>query len=555
MSKRASTGINAMGIQKVVKKDTQSVVKASTTVFSGVSIIAGNSTTNARPYDPLQLKNILQVNNKLLQCVQAMEVNIDGTGFDIVPTHIDEDINPIEEQILLDFFGEPYPNTGFIEMRRALRNDLEATGNAYMSVIRNRADEVVALQTLPATNTSLSETTGIIDLEYPLMRGGKEVYISLPVRENSFRYIDEGGVSTYFMEFGSQQKIDNRTGKIMTADGTGEAGGEIIHFKLVDDPKTRYGVPRWINQLPSVVGSRKAEEQNLELLDNGGVPSAIIFLKGGAAVEEAEERLTGFLQGGFETNRAVSVSIQSTEGTIEKSGNVDVQVERFGSETTNDSMYQNYLRQCKMDIRLSFRLPPLFTGETEDFSYATAYISYMVAEAQVFKPERDAFDEILNNTVVKALGVETARFKSKPISLKNVEEQLRTILAIREVVEPEQLLETVNGLIGTELIYKDGAEFSAIRGTSILGGLGGEASNDASSGAISIAKTEGMPEDYSLLDLALDYGRSKNLVTGDFVLPIHDITNKFDALSSEKKALVSKIISIAAFQTTSMECC
>lgn len=559
MSKKPSQGINAMGIKKVVKDDTQLVVKASSDVFTGVSLVTGSSQSNRRPYDPLKLKNILQVNNKLLQCIQAMEVNIDGTGFDIVPTYTDTDIDPKEEELLLDFFNEPYPNVGFIEMRRRLRNDAEACGNAYLSVIRNKDGDIVALQELPATNVQLAETTGVVELEYPLIRGGKEIMVTLPVRENSFKYEDEGGVATYFMEFGSQQKINADTGKILGAgDSLDLAGGEIIHFKVVQDAATRYGVPRWINQLPSVVGSRKAEEQNLELLDNGGVPSAIIFLKGGAAVEQAEETLTGFLQGGFETNRAVSVSIQSTEGTIEKSGNVDVQVERFGSETTNDSMYQNYLSQCKQDIRLAFRLPPLFTGETEDFSYATAYISYMVAEAQVFKPERDAFDEIINNTIVKALGVTTVQYKSKPISLKNVEEQLKTILAVASIIEPEQMLETINGLIGTSLIYQEGTSFRPATATGFASESIGSMtpSNDASmGGSMSLTKAAISEDPYTVLDLALDYGRLKGLVAGESTLPVEVVQKQFDELTQEQKTVVSKVISIAAFQSTSVECC
>ncbi len=559
MSKDNTHNINALGIAKVQKRDTQAVVKASTQAFTGVSIASGSVSANRRPYDPLQLKSILQVNNKVLQCIQAMEVNIDGTGFDVVPANPDVEVREQDERILLDFFGEPYPNTGFIEQRRSLRNDLESTGNAYLAVIRNGENDIVALQVLPATSTSLADTTGVVDLEYPLMRGGKPVSISLPVRENSFKYVDEGGNTTYYMEFGSQQEINAITGKIVQPSESLDSiilGGELIHFKLIEDSRTRYGIPRWINQLPSIIGSRKAEEQNLELLDNGGVPSAIIFLKGGAAVEEAERTLSGFLQGGFETNRAVSVSIQSTEGTIEKSGNVDVQVERFGSETTNDSMYQNYLAQCKQDTRLAFRLPPLFTGETDDFNYATAYISYMVAEAQVFKPERDAFDEIINNSIVKGLGVTTAKFKSRAISLKNVEEQLSTILSLRQILEPEDMLDTINGLIGTELVYKEGATFSNDNAFGSSLDLGLDPINDDNLQPDAISKQAVKPDNsYNLLDLALDYGRTKNLVSGDVSRPTSEVEKTFEALTIEKKALVSKIISIAVFQNTSVECC
>lgn len=555
MSSNNSRNVNAIGITKVVKKDTKSVTKASSVTFNGLINAADKGIRNPRPYDPASLKGLLQVNNKLLQCIQAMEVNIDGTGHTFVPVDSEIEMSEADEQTLQNFFSEPYPNIGFIEMRRKVRNDLESTGNAYLSVIRNGMDEVVALQHLPATHTSMGLTTPVVNLDFTLTRNGKEIDVTLPVREHTFVYMEVEGEKTHFMEFGAKQFIDSKTGKVAkSGEVLDSKGGEVIHLTLVEDPRSGYGVPRWINQLPSVVGSRKAEEQNLELLDNGGVPSAIIFLKGGAAVEQAEETLTGFLSGGFETNRAVSVSIQSTEGTIDKGGNVDVQVERFGSESVQDSMYRSYGAECKENIRLAFRLPPLFTGETSDFTFATAYISYMVAEAQVFKPERDVFDEIINTTVVRALGVTTAKFRSNPISLKNVEEQLKAVMSVKEVVDPQNLIDTVNSLVGTELKYVDGKEFSISASRSIGGINVGDlaASNDAG-GGLAIAKSA-VP-DYNLLELALDYGRLKNLVDGELTLDAMEVHKKVDALTNNERALVSKIISIAAFQSTTVECC
>lgn len=555
MSSNNSRNVNAIGITKVVKKDTKSVTKASSVTFNGLINAADKGIRNPRPYDPASLKGLLQVNNKLLQCIQAMEVNIDGTGHTFVPVDSEIEMSEADEQTLQNFFSEPYPNIGFIEMRRKVRNDLESTGNAYLSVIRNGMDEVVALQHLPATHTSMGLTTPVVNLDFTLTRNGKEIDVTLPVREHTFVYMEVEGEKTHFMEFGAKQSIDSKTGKVAkSGEVLDSKGGEVIHLTLVEDPRSGYGVPRWINQLPSVVGSRKAEEQNLELLDNGGVPSAIIFLKGGAAVEQAEETLTGFLSGGFETNRAVSVSIQSTEGTIDKGGNVDVQVERFGSESVQDSMYRSYGAECKENIRLAFRLPPLFTGETSDFTFATAYISYMVAEAQVFKPERDVFDEIINTTVVRALGVTTAKFRSNPISLKNVEEQLKAVMSVKEVVDPQNLIDTVNSLVGTELKYVDGKEFSISASRSVGGINVGDlaASNDAG-GGLAIAKSA-VP-DYNLLELALDYGRLKNLVDGELTLDAMEVHKKVDALTDNERALVSKIISIAAFQSTTVECC
>ena len=151
-----------------------------------------------------------------------------------------------------------------------------------------------------------------------------------------------------------------------------------------DDPETPYGIPRWINQLPSALGSRKAEEQNLDFLDSGGIPAAIIFINGGQVATDSSSTLKDYVSGkNRQKNKAVVVELQSTSGTIDKAGSTSVQVERFGSETIKDSMYRNYDKDCEEHVRLAFRLPPIFLGKASDYNYATAVVAYQVAEAQV----------------------------------------------------------------------------------------------------------------------------------------------------------------------------
>ena len=546
-------------IQKNLKKDTQKVMKFSDGLFSSIySTSEGNvAVTNQPPYNPVSLKRLTQANNKLLQCVQAMEVNVDGTGFSFVAVDSDTEISEEDFQRLTDFFSEPYPNEGFIEQRRRLRNDLESTGNAYLSIIENFNGEVVACQVLPSANVRVGKSSKITMRDFVVRRNGADLKLSLPVKEDIYSY-KEYGVTYYYLAYGTTQYINKNTGQISAETlPLSLMGGKVIHFKMVDDPTSNYGVPRWVNQIPSVIGSRKAEEQNLELLDNGGIPSAIIFLKGGAAVDDAHKTLTGFLSGGYETNRAVAVTVQSTEGTIDSAGKVDVQVERFGSESVQDSMYQNYQKDCKDNLRLAFRLPPLFTGETQDFSYATAYISYMVAEAQVFKPERDAFDEIINNTIVKALGVTTARFQSNPISLSDATEQLKALMSIREVVEPQDVVDTVNQLADLNVRYKEDSTFTTTASSSAtngLGSIGGE-------GATGVLKSDAKPFDSllsavdDLFNFSLEYGKHLGLLHGKPSIDKDELVKKFDSLSEKDKSTVNKIISVGAFQTTSLNCC
>jgi hypothetical protein len=75
----------------------------------------------------------------------------------------------------------------------------------------------------------------------------------------------------------------------------------------------------------------------------------------------------------------------------------------------------------------------------------------MVAEAQVFLPERAEFDEVINKTIVKELKLKTLRFKSLPITLKDVDAQLKALDLAKDLATRESSLDEVNTVSGMEL--------------------------------------------------------------------------------------------------------
>lgn len=159
--------------------------------------------------------------------------------------------------------------------------------------------------------------------------------------------------------------------------------------------------------------------------------------------------------------RAIVVELASTSGSLESSGSVSAKVERFGAQQANDAMFSKYDVAAEEHVRIGFRLPPLFIGRSEDYSFATAQTSYMVAEAQVFQPEREEFDEVINKTLMRALGLKTIKFKSKPIVLKSAEDQLAGLEMIKDMVEGEELVSEVNKVTGLSMTYSKEAHDAA----------------------------------------------------------------------------------------------
>jgi PBSX family phage portal protein len=452
-------------ISKVLKNDTFMVMadaaREMEDEFQGLYVTANSGSKQALspPYNPLQLKNVVQHNNVLLQCVQAMEVNIDGTGHEFVPVKDGETVNEAEKESAENFFNEPYPGRSFVSERRKLRQDLESVGWGFLEVLRNPASEVVAIRHVECQTMRLAKLTEPVMIKREIMRGGKMVELQLMERPRRFVQLIAGKTVQYYKEFGCPLDLNRQTGD-WAQEGqqlpAADRATELLYFGIDRDATGPYYVPRWVNQMPSALGSRKAEEQNLEFLDSGGMPPAIIFIEGGQAAGQAAEDLRTYLgPTNKRKGRAAVVEITSTSGSLDASGKASVKVERFGAERANDAMYANYDKATEEHIRVGFRLPPLFLGKAADYNYATAVVAYQVAEAQVFAPERLEFDEILNRTVVKALGFKTLKFKSKPISMKSVDELFKALELVKDSVEGEDLIKVVNTTVGTELTYKE----------------------------------------------------------------------------------------------------
>jgi PBSX family phage portal protein len=429
-------------------------------------------------YNLVTLKALTHQNNTLLQAVSAMEVNIDGTGYEIErkdgAVKTEEDDKKTEK--LQEFFDEPWPGMSFVTIRRELRRDLESTGNAYLEVIRNKKGEIVFLRHIDAMLMRMMKLEDAVPVAKKIKRGGSE--INVKVLERPRKYVQKIGDTKvrFFKDFGVERELNADTGEWADeiAENAGTRGNqepapaasiseidkanELIHFSVLKDVLTPYGVPRWINNLPSVLGSRKAEEFNLEFFDHGGLPPAMILIQGGQLSNEARTSLTNYLSGKAKIKqRGIIAEIFAASGDLGSAGNVKVSVERFGDERQKDAMFATYDDNCAEHVRISFRLPPMFLGLSEAYNFATAYTAYMIAEAQVFLPERDEFDEKLNLTIMKELSDEYL-YRSKSLNVVDVEQKLKAMELSKEYQNPSDFIDELNEIVRANFTAKEGID-------------------------------------------------------------------------------------------------
>lgn len=376
------------------------------------------------PFNQTRLHQIVLTNNALEPCVAIMESNVSGTGFVIEHRIKAEseltDADKERRDLLYAFLEEVDVETSFTTLRRALRRDLHTYGNAYLIVERTLTGEVAFLRrgdprSMRLVNAEAPQRVAVT------VRG--QTFYSLRAERRFVQCVAQRYL--YYKEFGGSQDVNHLTGAWGSNLPAKDKGHEVVWFRDVPDANSPYGLPRWITQLPSVLGSRLAEEQNISYFKTGGTPPALIFVSGGMMTDQVVDTLRTFFTPSTENRNRVGVIEVPGTGDIDGDRPANITVERFGQGASADAAFDTYDEKCEIRVRRAFRLSKMFVGQTEGVNYASAMAAIQLTEDQVFAPERQAEDERFNLTIMRAIDP-TGEWvvKSNAVSLTDAATQL-----------------------------------------------------------------------------------------------------------------------------------
>lgn len=400
--------------------------RAEEDAFAG-TYSSGNSTSVQPiepPYNINALTRLVDENFMLRQCIDAMVTNVHGHGYRWEFTGEDKEKVKEpgvlkEQQTLQQLLDCPNGETSWREFSDAVGTDLETTGNSFVEIGRDNKQRVVMVSHVVSTSMRL---TGLdkdyTEVEVEVMRDGKVTKQKIRKRFRRFMQL-AGSKRIYFKEFGDPRRIDPKTGLENENLTDEESATEIFHFRRYN-PRSPYGVPRWLSQLPSVLGSRQAELTNLDFFNENGIPAMAVLVSGGALAQDTinhiEDRLSG-VRGRRSRNRVVVIEVEGDPQSASPEGQIPaprVDMKPLHDAKQQDGLFLAYKKDCGHSIRSSFRLPPLFVGLSEDMNYATAKTSFEVAESQVFATERSRFDEFVNMAVLASWKPKFWSYRSLP---------------------------------------------------------------------------------------------------------------------------------------------
>ena len=381
------------------------------------------------PYDLDWLSKLPEHSNILAQCVEAMEVNIDGFGFTLEPAFDFEENNKEaekERKTIEHFFEFCNPEIPYSQLRRRVRRDLEILGNGYWEVIRDGKGDIVWLEHIEGQTMRLTALDAeYTPVEYIIRDDDSNELQRYPSRKRFRRYVQiRDGRKVYFKEFGDPRLINSQTGNVED-EGDFIPATEIIHFKLYC-PYSPYGVPRWIGNWLSVVGSREAEEVNHEYFDNNTVPPLALLVNGqldDKVVERIEDFIQSEMKGRKSFNKILVIEAAPFGANLpgSNSPSPSMHFEHLSDAQQKDSLFNTYDATNREKVRSAFRLPPIYVGLTGDYTRATARESREVAEEQVFAPERVDHDFVINRLLFPNMGVKYWKYRSIPPKVNDFE--------------------------------------------------------------------------------------------------------------------------------------
>ena len=423
------------------------------------------------PYDPRVLCELHDHSNSLRQNVDAYSVNIDGFGHRFEPM-INLDSHDTRERVreaiyldrLLDaaggapaqteptdqeveakiaelrrdmmiekarvesFFSFCCVDMPFVTLRKRTRSSMEITGNGYWEVIRNRGGVPQQFVFMPSHTVRLLNKDEERVSVKQRVQYGPITFQPLDVERSFRKFVQSVGNQrpVWFKEFGDPRVMSSRTGTryenaeaLVRAEPTAREANEVIHF-AIHSHTSSYGVPRWIGNLLSVLGSRNSEEVNFLYFENKSIPPLLITVSGGRMSADSVSKIRSFIENDVKGKRnfhkvlvlqAESTSAAAAMG-LENAGNCRIEVKPLTEAHNKDGLFQEYDERNMDKVGMSFRLPRLLRGDIRDFNRASAQASLEFGESQVFGPERAETDFVLNRHILPALGIRYWSFVS-----------------------------------------------------------------------------------------------------------------------------------------------
>ena len=434
------------------------------------------------PYDQRTLIAAYEESDTLPPVIEAMATGTSGNGLEISPTYpkTAEDGTALPPPSAADqqrddlelFLAALAPRVGLSRLMHQVDTDTEISGNGYVEVVRDDNGLPAGIYHLPAYTMRLGPEGDPIEVRIAIRHPRTNAIVQLRRFERMRCYVQvRGDQVRYFKAYGDPRHLNRFTGQYRTPaagpwgpdpkTGTARDASEVFHV-CIYNPRSSYGTPRWIGALPHARSGRSAAELLVRWFDGAPIGAKLLLIAGGSVKE-------GVLEGALDQIDAMArgeenaFSIVSIEAQTDPAAATDQLSETSGQRSAislhdlafipPEGVYRgegNMIDGARKRIRSQFRLGPIHTGESDDYSHAAASAATAQAENSVFVPLRNQRWNPLLASLVVERGINLYEVKVKGANTTDHAEIAKGIAGIVSGggASPNQLIRLMNQLTG-----------------------------------------------------------------------------------------------------------
>ena len=460
------------------------------------------------PYLPDAMNEIAEASSTLPQSIAAMRTNIEGFGFHLDPvinpdnddaaekiksvliiekgmqsgwkaeylgqgrTSLDPTPEEIQERKLRikaemaiekarieAFFESCTVDYSFTQLRGKKRTDEETTGNGYWEIVRDQNGFPSLFFYIPSFSVRLMPLDSYPTQVVWPRKSTPISYMAQPILKSFRRFVQiHETQQRFFKQYGDPRVVSSKSGQIFNTvqdllahDASDRPATEILHFAL-NNERGAYGMPRYTGALMAVMGTTAAEEVNYLYFDNKSVPPMALLVSGAhvkpGAVKRIEDYIENSLKGRQHFHKMLIIEAEAFPTPGVHSSNVRMHLMPLTSAQQRDGLFLQYIEQNTDRVGQAFRLPRILRGDIRDFNRATGEAALRFAEHQVFQPERQIFDDVMNLQIFPAMGWKYWKFASNspiasdPQTMSTIIQGL-TVAGILTPAEAREMIEQV----------------------------------------------------------------------------------------------------------------
>ncbi len=359
------------------------------------------------------------------------------------------------------FFDNCFPDGSFTELRQLTRQDLESVGDAYWEVLRGKDNLIrtllweracnIRIGKKPLDEVEVKERVKVTDISFDTIK----------VKRQFLTYVRLDNTNTvvaWFKSFGDPRVMSKQSGnffedvaEMQKKEPKSTEATEIFRFHI-HSAVSLYGQPRWIGDLPAVLGSREVDEVNLDYFMSNGVPALALLVSGARFGSGQHERLKEFFEeevrGRRATHKVVVLEAEPSRRTPDGPSRVPkMEFVPLRNTQISDALFQEYDKRNMSKLSADFRHPESIASASKP-----TLADMRFAEEQVYQPEREGFDELMNKFIMPAIGLAFVKFQTNSTPIRDPETMGKlAILSVKEgVIVPNEGRKVLRSVFGIE---------------------------------------------------------------------------------------------------------